>query len=183
VKDPHTVGGAWVVERAVVGRRAVEQARRRLWLEIVRNGLSREDLERFHREKCWWPTLRYADEILALEALLPAALRDGELCEPQILLHFPDEADDWPVDPHLDLPPPWANGRKYLRIVAVPLTCWDELNGTVRFWRGNMVTTVTLAPGDIAVFSGSTHHAGGLNRSGDVRMGVYFRYLEPERLP
>jgi hypothetical protein len=52
-------GGAWVVERGVVGRRAVEQARRRLWLEIVRNGLSRADLERFHTEKCWWPTLRY----------------------------------------------------------------------------------------------------------------------------
>lgn len=172
------VKGEWSLRKAVVSRRAVEQLRRRLWLEVVRCGLSIDDMQRFHAEKCWWPSLRWEPEVLALEQSLPADLRDGDLCEPQLLLHFPDEADDWPIGPHLDVPPPWANGRPYVRIVAVPLTGWCDLNGTVRFWRGDTPCPVGLRPGDVCVFDGSTPHSGGLNRSGDVRMGVYYRYLQ-----
>jgi hypothetical protein len=169
--------GSWSVRRTVVGLRAVEHLRRRLWLEVVRCGLTVEDMRRFHAEKCWWPSLRNEPEVAALERQLPDDLRDGQLCEPQLLLHFPDEADEWPITPHVDVPPPWANGRPYLRIVAVPLTDWHDLNGTVRFWRGDTASPVALRPGDVCVFDGTTPHSGGLNRSGDVRVGVYYRYL------
>lgn len=37
----------------------------------------------------------------------------------QLLLKFSDEAESWPLEPHVDEVPPWAMTRRYRGIIGV----------------------------------------------------------------
>src|SRR5215212_8543188 len=97
----------YAVLRGVVPDDAVESMLRRVHLEVLHAGLTAEQIADYHRTKVWFPHLRWEPEVLALLEHLPSELRQGTVCEPQILLHLPDEADEFPLEPHVDELPPW----------------------------------------------------------------------------
>lgn len=175
--------GYSVIENAV-NPAAIELAKRLLNLEIVNWGLTKEQFDEWHQNKTWFPTLREHDVIKRLARFIPKELYgDAELCEPQILCHYPDEAVDWPVEYHLDQEPEWADGRTYVLIAGVALTDNTEQNGGLRVLPpfaspDHFGDPVELKAGDIVVFQPTLWHRSSLNRSGNVRMMVYFRWLE-----
>jgi ectoine hydroxylase-related dioxygenase (phytanoyl-CoA dioxygenase family) len=61
----------------------------------------------------------------------------------------------------------------------VALTPWTARTGTLRTWDGPASRPVALDPGDAVLMSPDQPHAAGTNRSGAVRAGVYFRWLQP----
>lgn len=162
----------------------IDAAKRLLNLEIVEWGLPVDQIREWHQNKTWFPTLRFAEEIMALSRFVPKELYGtGELCEPQILCHYPDHATEWDFEFHLDQEPSWAEGRKYSLIAGVALTPNTSQNGglVVRPPFGYGLVSgdpVELDAGDIIVFKPQLWHRSGLNKTGDVRMMVYFRWLE-----
>lgn len=177
--------GFTVIHRALP-LEVVDRANRLLHLEIVNWGLSKEQFDEWHYSKTWFPTLRNRAEILNLAEYIPERFRQGQICEPQILFHFPDEAEKWDLHPHLDQEPPWAEGRSYTYICGVALSPNYSKNGGLMAWpfsgtdqepSGDPIST-SLQKGDIIVFHPKLWHSGGLNRTGEVRRMVYFRYLE-----
>ncbi len=170
----------FVVLNAAVPQHAAERALRCLHLDLLRRGLTATQIADWHAAKCWFPHLRWEPAILALLDHLPQALREGTLCEPQILLHLPDEAEEWPTEPHTDQPPPWADGRAYCSIVGVALSPARAANGGLIVWpfHGDGPVPVELATGDAVVMHPRIGHSGGLNREGMIRYCVYFRFLD-----
>jgi hypothetical protein len=165
--------------RGVIPHYAIERALRCLHLDLLHRGLSASEIAAWHEAKCWFPHLRWHPEILGLLEHLRPGLRQGTPCEPQILLQLPDEADNWPLEPHVDEPPPWAHGRRYRTIVGVALTPNRRINGGLVVWpfRGGRVPVV-LAAGDVVLMDPALGHSGGLNREGGIRYVVYFRFLD-----
>jgi hypothetical protein len=101
------------------------------------------------------------------------------MCDPQILLQPPDDCDDAELVPHVDQVPPWANGRRYLRIVGIALTHAHAANGGLVVWPFDAEPhPLDLAPGDVVVMHPNLPHSSGFNREGNIRYAVYFRYLE-----
>jgi hypothetical protein len=156
------------VLREAVPRTAVERALRHVHLDLLRNGAPAETLGRWLWSAHWFPHLKWDPEIVGLVEHLPAELREGELCDPQILLHPPDEGDDVELTSHVDREPEWANGRPYLRIVGVALSPNRRANGGLVVW-----------PGDVVVMDPELPHTSGLNREGAIRYAAYFRFLAP----
>jgi ectoine hydroxylase-related dioxygenase (phytanoyl-CoA dioxygenase family) len=80
---------------------------------------------------------------------------------------------------HLDEEPDWAGGRRYERIVGVALSPWRRENGglLVRDGGGD-AAAVELDAGDAVLLPPDLPHSGGVNRTGSIRYGVYFRWLE-----
>jgi len=169
----------WAVVRDVVPREAVETALRRIHLDVAERGLPKDVLDDYLHQMCWFPHLRWEPEILALAEHIPADLRRGEMCEPQILLQPPDAVEEWPIEPHVDEVPPWAPDREYDAIVGVALTPSHEANGGVRVWPfdGDDAVPVDLDTGDLLVMHPKLPHSGGLNREGSIRYAIYFRFL------
>jgi hypothetical protein len=156
---------------------------RMLLLEIVNWGLTKEQFAEYHQTKAWFPTLR--PHVAHLADYIPSGFKTGEMCEPQILLHFPDEATEYEIHPHLDEEPEWANGRKYRTIAGVALTASDELNGGLVSWgkedepvKMSAYDSIVLDPGDVIIFDPKLWHSSCLNRTGEIRMMVYFRWLD-----
>jgi hypothetical protein len=180
LRDPRLDRDGYVVLRRVVPQDAVEKALRCLHLDILRRGLSAAEIAGYQEAKCWFPHLRWEEPILGLLEHVPPMLRHGTQCDPQILLHFPDEASSWPIEPHVDEPPPWADGRPYRTILGVALSHGYEANGGLIVWplRGGGATAVELASGDVVAMHPNLGHTGGLNRDGAIRYTVYFRFLE-----
>jgi ectoine hydroxylase-related dioxygenase (phytanoyl-CoA dioxygenase family) len=168
------------VLRGGVPRDAVEAVLRHLHRDIATRGLPQEWLSKWLWNAHWFPHLRWDDQIVALLDHLPAALRDGELCDPQIVGQMPDEPADVELEPHVDRLPEWANGRPYLRILGVALTRNAEENGGLSVWPlgGGRPHSVELEPGDVLVMDPRLPHASGVNRTGSIRYCVYFRFLE-----
>jgi len=160
---------------------AVERALRHLHLDIVARGLPPEELNGWLWSAHWFPHLKWNEEIVGLLEHLPPELRDGELCDPQIVLQLPDAADDVTLESHIDQEPEWADGRHYRRIVGVALGPNRSTNGGLHVWPldGSEPRPVELDPGDVVVMSPALPHTSGLNREGGVRYAAYFRYLEP----
>jgi ectoine hydroxylase-related dioxygenase (phytanoyl-CoA dioxygenase family) len=176
-RDP--LHGVTIVRQSVPAE-ARDAALRHIHRNVARHGLSVDDLaEWIWRTPSWFPHLRWDPEITQLLDHVPAEFRRGQLCEPQIILQFPDdEGSDHELVPHQDEEPPWAEGRRYLRIVGVPLTPWHANNGGLAVWaNGDGPTTLTLEAGDVVVMSPDLPHSGGINREGSIRYGVYFRFL------
>jgi len=169
------------VLRGAVPLDAVDRVLRHLHLDVVRRGLPQEWLSGWLWNAHWFPHLRWDAEILALLDSLPADLKDGELCDPQILLQMPDEAETVELEPHVDQEPEWANGRRYRRILGVALTRNGPENGGLTVWPldAGPPRQVELDPGDVLVMHPRLPHASGLNRTGAIRYAVYFRFLEP----
>lgn len=178
-------GPGYVVLRGLVGHDLVDAALRRLNLEILRCGLSAEQIEQWKHET-FWPTLRWEDEVVALrravEAVVPAG--PGEVWgETQLLLRFPDEATHWPLRPHVDALPAWAGDRTYEVVVGVALTRAHAVDGCLTVWGGSHRGEegerhrVELDPGDVVVLHPRVGHSSTLNTGGSIRYAVYFRLL------
>jgi hypothetical protein len=169
----------FTVLRRLVPAEARETALRRIHLELMRLGLSAEQIAAYHETKVWFPHLRWEPEILQLLEGMPAELREGELCDPQILLHLPDEATEWPLVPHTDTTPPWAGERPYRLILGVALTPGRVANGGLVVWPFGREEPepVELEPGDVVLMHPQLPHCGCLNREGAIRYAIYFRFL------
>jgi hypothetical protein len=169
------------VVRGAIPPEAVDAVLRHLHLDVARRGLPQEWLSEWLWNAHWFPHLRWDDEIRALLEHLPPDLRDGELCDPQILLQLPDEANDVELVPHVDRLPDWANGRPYRRILGVALTPNTPATGGLTVWPldGGEPAALDLDAGDVLVMDPQLPHASGLNRTGGIRYAVYFRFLEP----
>jgi hypothetical protein len=165
----------------VVPKEAVEAALRHIHLDVVRRGLPAETLGSWLWSSQWFPHLRWDPPIVGLAWHLPEELREGEMCDPQIVLQPPDEGDEHPLTPHVDQEPDWAAGRRYRGIVGVALTPSHAANGGLVVWPFDRDggEPVELAPGDVVVMHPRLPHTSGLNREGSIRYAVYFRFLEP----
>ncbi len=169
------------VLRGAVSAEAVERALRHIHLDVVRRGLPPDDMASWLWNAHWFPHLKWDAEILALLAGLPDDIREGELCDPQILLQLPDDCDDAPLESHVDQEPEWAAGRRYRRIVGVALSPSRPTNGGLVVWPldGGDPRPVEAEPGDVIVMDPALPHSSGFNREGAIRYAVYFRFLEP----
>jgi hypothetical protein len=169
------------VLRGVVPEDARESALRHIHRDIVRHGLPQEWLGAWLWNSHWFPHLKWDPEIVALLEHLPERLREGELCDPQILLQMPDEGDETDITSHVDREPDWAGGRPYRRIVGVALSPNNRANGGIVVWPldGAEPEPVDLEAGDVLVMDPRLPHSSSFNRTGAIRYCVYFRFLEP----
>jgi hypothetical protein len=169
------------VLRDVVPEEARDRVLRHVHRDIVARGLPPEWLADWLWNSHWFPHLRWDDEVVALLEHLPDRLRDGELCDPQILLQMPDDGGEFAIESHVDREPPWANGRRYRRIIGVALSRNARENGGLVVWPldGGEPEPVDLEPGDVVVMDPRLPHSSGYNRTGGIRYCVYFRFLEP----
>jgi hypothetical protein len=176
-----TATRGYEILRAAVPPAALDRALRHLHLDLVRNGASAETIGGWLWAAHWFPHLKWDAEVVGLLDSLPRELREGELCDPQILLQPPDADGDVPLTPHTDEPPEWADGRPYLRIVGVALTTNRRTNGGLVVWPlgGGEPEAVELEPGDVVVMDPALPHTSGLNREGGFRYAAYFRFLAP----
>ncbi len=167
------------VARGVVPRERIDDALRLLHLDLLERGASAGELSEWLWGAHWFPHLNYRDEITALADALPDAWRSGTGCDPQILLQFPHVGPVPDVTFHVDQEPDWAQDRRYLRIVGIPLSPWRRENGglLVQPDDGEPIA-VELDPGDAVMMAPDLPHSGGVNFTGAVRYGVYFRWLE-----
>lgn len=169
----------YLVLREVVPRDSIDDALRCVHLDVLHRGLAARQIAEWQESKCWFPHLRWDPAILQLLEHVPAELREGLPCEPQILLHLPDEAEEWPLVPHVDEPPPWADRRPYTSIVGVALSPGTETTGGLVVWPfdGSPPRPVDVGAGDVVVMHPQLEHSGTLNRSGEIRYVVYFRFV------
>ena len=167
--------------RDAVPPEAREDVLRHIHLDLVRNGAPAETLGKWIWSAHWFPHLKWDAVVVGLLDHLPAELREGELCDPQILLQFPDDCEDVPLSPHVDQEPEWANGRPYSRIVGIALTPNRPSNGGLTVWPLDVAEpeAVALDAGDVIVMDPALPHTSGLNREGGIRYAVYFRFLVP----
>lgn len=187
-------GAGFTVVRRLVPHDVVDEALRLLNLEIVRRGLTPEEISRCSHST-FFPHLRWEREVMDLRTCVErlVAPRPGEeWADAQLLLRFPDEAQEWPLTPHVDGPPPWGSDRGYRAIVGVALSPSRAVDGCVAVWPGSHVgvagepVRVELDPGDVVVMHPDLGHSSTLNRGGKVRYAAYFRLLRdrcqrPER--
>ena len=169
------------VLRGVVPREAIERVLRHVHLDLVRNGAPAETIGEWIWAAHWFPHLKWDPEVVGLLEHLPRRLREGELCDPQLLLQPPDEGPDVELTPHVDQEPEWAQGRRYLRIVGIALSRNHAANGGLLVWPfgSDEPEAVELEPGDVVVMDPGLPHTSGLNREGGIRYAAYFRFLEP----
>ncbi len=175
----------YVVLRGAVDPAAVATALRRLNLAIRQHRLTTDDIWTCQLAT-FFPHLRWEPDVLKLRAAVEGALapRQGEeWADPQLLLRFPDEAQDWPLTPHVDGLPPWATGRSYRAIAGVALSSSRGSDGCVAVWPGSHAGAekgprlVELDAGDVLVMHPALWHSSTLNRGGRVRYAIYFRLL------
>ena len=179
-ESPVAVRG-WDVLRGAVPPEAVERTLRHVHLDLIRSGADAQTMGGWLWGMHWFPHLKWDAEVVSLLDHLPEELREGELCDPQILLQPPDDADEAELVPHVDSPPHWADGRGYARILGIALSPSRATNGGLQVWPldGGPPEPVELEPGDVVVMHPQLPHASGLNREGAIRYAVYFRFLEP----
>jgi hypothetical protein len=161
-------------------------ALRLLHLAIRRHGLTPQEILEC-QQSTFFPHLRWEPEIWGVlpdDAAELLGWTDGdEWAEPQILMRFPDEEQPWPLEPHLDESPSWAQGRPYRGIVGVALTSAGDLDGTVSVWPGSHVgraaqpVAVPVAAGDALVMHPALLHSGSLNLGASIRSAIYFRLV------
>lgn len=175
---PRSEGDGFEVARGVVPQALVDDALRLLHIDLLEFGHSAETLSEWLWAMHWFPHLNHRDEILALAEALPAGWRGGRLCDPQILLQFPHVGAEPQISFHVDSEPPWAAGRRYVRIVGVPLSPWRRENGGLLVKGDGAAVPVELDPGDAVMLAPDLEHSGGVNRTGSPRYGVYFRWLQ-----
>jgi len=170
----------FAVLRKAVPPAAVESVLRHIHLDLVRNGLDAETLGGWLWGAHWFPHLRWDPEIVELASYLPESLREGEMCDPQILLQPPDADGDQEITSHVDQEPDWAEGRRYRAIVGFALTPAHEGNGGLIVWPFDTdePEPLELETGDAVVMHPRLPHSSGLNREGAIRYAVYFRFVE-----
>lgn len=173
------VAGTYEIERGVVPPDRIDDALRLLHLDLLERGADAKELSSWLWGTHWFPHLNHREEIVALSDALPERWRTGERCDPQILLQFPHVGPEPEITFHVDQEPHWANGRTYERIVGVPLSPWRRDNGGLLVQEPSGTTAVELDPGDAVMMTPDLPHSGGVNLTGSLRYGVYFRWLVP----
>lgn len=177
--------GFVVLPHAVPAER-VAAALRLLNLAIRKEGLSAEEIARA-QSATFFPQLRDRPEVWGA---LPDAAGDvldqqegDRWAEPQLLLRFPDEVAEWPLEPHIDELPPWAADHRYRGVIGVALTTCGPDDGVPCVWprshrepRAEHVL-VPLEAGDALVLHPDLEHAGTLNHGPYVRASIYFRLV------
>lgn len=171
------------VRRGIVGRDVIDAVLRVMWNDLWRHTLTAVRDNDAH----WFPQLRFRPEVAALREGLPPEWQTGVCCEPQILWQMPHRMSD-PIPPityHTDKEPPWAKGRRYARIVAIPLTPWNWDNGglIVKLKGQDDPYCPHLQPSDAFCMAPDVEHSGGINLTGMPRIGVYFRWLKDQESP
>src|SRR5437762_103923 len=91
----------YFVLRDVVPQDVVQAALRHIHLDVVQRGLDAATLSTWLWSSQWFPHLRWDPPIVALAQFLPEELREGEACDPQIVVQPPDDCDV-PLVSHLD---------------------------------------------------------------------------------
>ncbi len=178
-------GPGYLVIKRLVPPHLVDATLRRLNLEIVRHGITAEQVAEWSLGT-FFPHLRWEPEVLAtrepVERLV--APREGEQWgDAQLLLRFPDEASDWPLTPHVDVLPEWAGTRTYRLVAGVALTPSHAGNGGLAVWPGSHLgaesepVRLELAPGDAVLMHPLLQHSSTLNTGGSIRYAVYYRLL------
>jgi hypothetical protein len=166
------------VRRAVIDEVLIDDALRALHLDLLVRGASAQELGTWLWATHWFPHLNYDLRIMALAEALPERWRTGEVCDPQILLQFPHVGPAPEITFHVDREPDWAEGRRYLRIVGVALSPWRADYGALLVQSGGEIVPVELMPGDAVMMAPDLYHSSGINLTGAIRYGVYFRWLE-----
>ena len=171
----------FAILRRLVPRDAVDVALRHIHTDVMTRGLPQEWISEWEwHSKNWFPHLRWDDEIVQLSTYVPESLRDGWPCPPQILLGFPDVGAPAPLTPHVDDLPEWAQ-KPYASIVGIALTPSNDRTGGLAVWPFSMPDEpvhLDLDAGDVVAMHPQLPHAGGFNRTGEIRYAVYFRYVE-----
>jgi hypothetical protein len=181
VQDSAPFGAGIEVVGGAVEREAVDDVLRLLHIDLLERGASAEQLGSWLWGAHWFPHLNYDARVLALAEALPESWRTGTRCDPQILLQFPHVGAEPPITFHLDQEPDWAAGRRYERIVGVALSPWRADNGALLVGSESAPTAIELDAGDAVMMAPDVPHSGGINRTGQIRYGVYFRWLgEPQ---
>lgn len=176
--QPTPVSAGFEVGREVLAPELVDDVLRLLHLDMLEQGHSAQTLGEWLWAMHWFPHLNRRDEILALAEALPQQWREGTLCDPQILLQFPHVGPEPEIAFHVDEEPPWAAGRRYSRIVGVPLSPWRRENGGLLVKDGDEAVALRLDPTDAVMLTPHLPHSGGVNRTGSPRYGIYFRWLQ-----
>lgn len=165
----------------MVPKNATTAARRRLLLELRRCGVTADDVAQWSRTG-WWPSLRDEPEVLAVRKHLEPFTAPGDVwTEAQILIRLPDEDDTVLGPPHVDEQPPWAeeHGLRYKRILSIELTDTAQDGGGTVIHGPDRLEPVHQNEGDVLSLRPDVPHSGSPNRSGDARMALFFRLLEP----
>jgi Phytanoyl-CoA dioxygenase (PhyH) len=172
----------YAVLRDAVPQEAVDAALRRIHLDLVQRGLSAQTLGSWLWSAHWFPHLRWDPAVVGLAWHLPEELREGRMCDPQIILQPPDEAVEAAITPHVDQEPEWADGKPYRTIVGIALSRANRANGGLLVWPfdADEPEAVELEAGDAVVMHPRLPHSSGLNRTGSIRYAVYFRFLEAD---
>jgi hypothetical protein len=171
-------GTGYRVARGIVAPELVDGALRLLHLDLLERGATAETLAEWLWCAHWFPHLNHHPAVVALAEALPPEWRTGTLCDPQILLQFPHVGPEPDITFHVDEEPHWAQARRYLRIVGVPLSRWREENGGLLMRLAEETVPVELDPGDAVMMTPDLPHSAGVNRTGSVRYGIYFRWLD-----
>lgn len=166
------------IARKVLPLDLVDDALRLLHTDLLQRGASAAELGEWLWGAHWFPHLIRSDEITRLAEALPEEWQTGTRCDPQILLQFPHVGPEPRITFHVDVEPEWAGNGRYLRIVGVPLSRWRRENGGLLVERDDTGVPVELDPGDAVLMAPGLRHSGGVNLTGSVRYGVYFRWIE-----
>lgn len=171
--------------RGLIPRDLVDDACRRLTLEIVREGVTAEQIQEYS-SATWFPHLRWEPEIIAVRDRIEPLLDrhpDEEWGDPQLLLRFPDEAETWPLEPHVDRLPEWAGQRTYRIVAGVALSESRHKDGSLAVWPGSHrgeqrePEFLEFETGDVILMHPQLQHTGTLNRGGTIRYVIYYRLL------
>ena len=169
----------YAILRKVIPKESIDAAVRLIYKDLFDLGISSREIVWWRDDACWFPHLRWHYEIHQLARYIPTEYRQGEACDPQILLAPPDEPKQYELTPHIDEPPKWATNG-YESIVGIPLTPHNREQGGVQIWPFDDEPFIPrLEPGDCIVLHSKLPHCGVPNLQGGVRMAVYFRFLEP----
>lgn len=176
----------YVLLPGAVPAERIEKALRRLMMAIRWEGLSADQVAEWSNGT-FFPHLRWEPEVWGVLPDVAAELfgwQDGDTwADPQLLMRFPDEEQPWPLEPHVDRLPEWADGRCYRGVVGVALTPATPRDGAPYVWprshRGDESAPIglTLAPGDALFMHPELGHSGGLNLGATLRTAIYFRLL------
>jgi hypothetical protein len=167
------------IARDLVPRRLIDDVLRLIHLDLLEQGADAATLGEWLWNTHWFPHLNWHERVTRLATALPETWRTGEMGDPQILLQFPHVGPEPEITFHTDREPAWAAPRRYLRIVGVPLSPWRRDNGGLLVQHHGEALPVELDPGDAVMMHPDLPHSGGINRTGSLRYGVYFRWLEP----